>query len=77
MTPAGEPYFVMELVSGLPLSKFCDEDRLTPTQRLELFVQICQGVQHAHQKGMYQWFVANRPPDDPDTFQSLNSLAHC
>jgi WD40 repeat protein/serine/threonine protein kinase len=51
-TPGGRPYFVMELVKGTPITKFCDEHRLTPRQRLELFVQICQAVQHAHQKGV-------------------------
>src|SRR5262249_2944536 len=48
----GQPFFVMELVNGLPLSKFCDEARLTPKERLELFVPICQALQHAHQKGI-------------------------
>jgi serine/threonine protein kinase len=52
LTPAGQPFFVMELVNGLPLTKFCDEARLTPRQRLELFVPICQAVQHAHHKGI-------------------------
>ncbi len=52
LTPAGQPFFVMELVNGLPLTKFCDEARLTPRDRLELFVPICQAVQHAHQKGI-------------------------
>ena len=52
MTPSGQPFFVMELVNGLPLTKFCDEARLTPRERLELFVPICQAVQHAHQKGI-------------------------
>ncbi len=52
MTPTGQPFFVMELVNGLPLTKFCDELRLTPQARLELFVPICQAVQHAHQKGI-------------------------
>src|SRR6516165_10034477 len=52
ITSAGHPYFVMELVNGLPLTKFCDEARLTPRQRLELFVPICQAVQHAHHKGI-------------------------
>jgi tetratricopeptide (TPR) repeat protein len=52
LTPTGQPFFVMELVNGLPLTKFCDEARLTPRQRLELFVPICQAVQHAHQKGI-------------------------
>ena len=52
LTPTGQPFFVMELVNGLPLTKFCDEARLTPKERLELFVPICQAVQHAHQKGI-------------------------
>ncbi len=49
---SGRPYFVMELVKGVPLTKYCDEHRLTPRQRLELFVPVCQAVQHAHQKGI-------------------------
>jgi len=48
----GSSFFVMELVNGLPLTKFCDEARLTTKERLELFVPICQAVQHAHQKGI-------------------------
>lgn len=52
MTPTGQPFFVMDLVNGLPLTKFCDELKLTPKARLELFVPICQAVQHAHQKGI-------------------------
>src|SRR5262249_42208425 len=52
LTPTGQPFFVMELVNGLPLTKFCDEARLTTNVRLELFVAICQAVQHAHQKGI-------------------------
>jgi serine/threonine protein kinase len=51
-TPSGRPYFVMELVHGVPLVKFCDDSRLTLQQRLELFVQICHAIQHAHQKGI-------------------------
>ena len=46
------PYFVMELVKGIPITKYCDEHRLTPRQRLELFVPVCQALQHAHQKGI-------------------------
>src|SRR5262249_29384361 len=49
---AGRPYFVMELVKGVPITKYCDEHRLTPRQRLELFVPVCQAIQHAHQKGI-------------------------
>jgi WD40 repeat protein len=48
----GRPYFVMELVKGVPITHYCDEHRLTPNQRLELFVPVCQAVQHAHQKGI-------------------------
>jgi eukaryotic-like serine/threonine-protein kinase len=51
-TPSGRPYFVMELVNGVPITKFCDERKLTPRQRLELFIPICQAIQHAHQKGI-------------------------
>jgi serine/threonine protein kinase len=49
---SGRPYFVMELVKGVPITKYCDEHRLTLRQRLELFVPVCQAVQHAHQKGI-------------------------
>jgi serine/threonine protein kinase len=48
----GRPYFVMELVKGAPITQYCDEHRLTPQQRLELFVPVCQAIQHAHQKGI-------------------------
>jgi eukaryotic-like serine/threonine-protein kinase len=49
---AGRPYFVMELVHGVPITKYCDDNHLTPRQRLELFVPVCQAIQHAHQKGI-------------------------
>jgi tetratricopeptide (TPR) repeat protein len=52
LTADRHPFFVMELVNGLPLNKFCDDAKLTPRERLELFVPICQAVQHAHQKGI-------------------------
>jgi serine/threonine protein kinase/Tfp pilus assembly protein PilF len=52
MTPSGRPYFVMELVKGVPITEFCDRNHLAPRQRLELFVSVCQAVQHAHQKGI-------------------------
>jgi serine/threonine protein kinase/tetratricopeptide (TPR) repeat protein len=51
-TALGRPYFVMELVKGVPITEFCDRHQLTPRQRLELFVSVCQAVQHAHQKGI-------------------------
>jgi eukaryotic-like serine/threonine-protein kinase len=46
------PYFVMELVKGIPITEYCDRQKLTPQQRLELFVPVCQAIQHAHQKGI-------------------------
>jgi serine/threonine protein kinase/tetratricopeptide (TPR) repeat protein len=51
-TDTGRPYFVMELVKGVPITDYCDENNLTPRERLELFVPICQAIQHAHQKGI-------------------------
>jgi serine/threonine protein kinase len=48
----GRPYFVMELVKGVPITRYCDEHKLTPRERLELFIPVCQAVQHAHQKGI-------------------------
>jgi WD40 repeat protein/serine/threonine protein kinase len=53
LTPAyGRPYFVMELVKGVTITKYCDEHQLTPRERMELFVPVCQAIQHAHQKGI-------------------------
>ncbi|MCI0377130.1 MAG: tetratricopeptide repeat protein [Gemmataceae bacterium] len=49
---AGRPYFVMELVQGMPITAYCDKHHLTPRERLELFVPVCHAVQHAHQKGI-------------------------
>src|SRR5262249_5250614 len=51
-TESGRPYFVMELVRGVSITQFGDANRLTPRQRLELFVSVCQAVQHAHTKGI-------------------------
>src|SRR5207248_8251531 len=51
-TEAGRPYFVMELVKGVPITKYCDREHLTPKERLQLFIPVCQAVQHAHQKGI-------------------------
>jgi serine/threonine protein kinase/tetratricopeptide (TPR) repeat protein len=49
---SGRPFFVMELVKGMPITRYCDEHRLTPRERLELFVPVCQAIQHAHTKGI-------------------------
>ncbi len=51
-TESGRPYFVMELVKGIPITRFCDENQRTPRERLELFIPVCHAVQHAHQKGI-------------------------
>jgi serine/threonine protein kinase/Flp pilus assembly protein TadD len=51
-TESGRPYFVMELVRGIPITDYCDKHKLTTKERLELFMNVCQAVQHAHQKGI-------------------------
>jgi serine/threonine protein kinase len=51
-TPQGQPYFVMEYVPGLPITEYCDQKRLKIRDRLGLFIQACEGVQHAHQKAI-------------------------
>ena len=51
-TDAGRPFFVMEFVRGLPITDYCEQKNLSIPQRLELFVQVCYGIQHAHQKGI-------------------------
>jgi serine/threonine protein kinase len=51
-TENGQPFFVMELVKGVPITNYCDTHKLTPRHRLELFVPVCQAIQHAHQKGI-------------------------
>jgi eukaryotic-like serine/threonine-protein kinase len=51
-TGAGRPYFVMDLVKGVPITWYCDQAHLTPRQRSELFIPVCQAIQHAHQKGI-------------------------
>jgi serine/threonine protein kinase len=51
-TGEGDPWFAMEYVPGLPITEFCDQDRLTTRARLELFVEVCEAIQHAHQRGV-------------------------
>src|ERR1035437_6934396 len=51
-TDSGRPYFVMELVRGIKITEHCDANNLDARQRLELFVQVCHAIQHAHQKGI-------------------------
>jgi WD40 repeat protein/serine/threonine protein kinase len=51
-TESGRPFFVMELVWGMKITEFCDQKKLSPRERLDLFIQVCQAIQHAHQKGI-------------------------
>src|SRR5690349_6646560 len=51
-TDSGRPYFVMELVAGVPITEYCNLEKLTPAERLRLFIDVCRAVQHAHQKGI-------------------------
>ena len=51
-TAEGQPYFAMEYVQGLPITEYCDEKRLSPSERLLVFTKVCEGVQHAHQKAI-------------------------
>ena len=51
-TDSGRPYFVMELVRGVPVTEYCDKNQVATGERLELFIKVCQAVQHAHQKGI-------------------------
>ncbi|MBI1177635.1 protein kinase, partial [bacterium] len=51
-TDTGRPYFVMELVKGIPITKYCDQEKLNTTERLDLFIKVCHAIQHAHQKGI-------------------------
>ena len=51
-TETGRPYFVMELVRGIKITDYCDQNNLSTRERLDLFIQVCQAIQHAHQKGI-------------------------
>ncbi|MBX9735388.1 MAG: serine/threonine protein kinase, partial [Phycisphaerales bacterium] len=51
-TRAGRPFFVMEIVRGVPITAYCEENRLSPRERIELMIPVCQAIQHAHQKGI-------------------------
>jgi serine/threonine protein kinase len=53
--PAGRPYFVMELVRGIKITDYCEQNQLSTRQRLDLFMSVCQAIQHAHQKDNMGW----------------------
>src|SRR5436190_1671874 len=52
VTQTGRPFFVMELVQGVPITRYCDDHQVSTEERLKLFISICQAIQHAHQKGV-------------------------
>ena len=54
LTEDGRPYFVMEYVAGVPITEHCDRQQLSVRERLELFIKVCNGIHHAHQKGIIQ-----------------------
>ncbi len=64
-TPQGAPYFVMEYVAGVPITAYCDNHRLSTRERLELFMHVCEGVQHAHQKAIIHRDLKPRTSSSP------------
>jgi len=71
-TQSGRPYFVMELVRGVKITEYCDQHSLTTEDRLKLFVQVCQAVQHAHQRGIIHRDIK---PSNILVMQSLEGVA--
>src|SRR6266705_4983114 len=71
-TEAGRPYFVMELVRGVKITEYCDQHSLTTEERLKLFVQVCEAIQHAHQKGIIHRDIK---PSNILVTQSLEGVA--
>jgi serine/threonine protein kinase len=67
-TEAGRPYFVMELIRGVPITEYCDQHNLSTNERLKLFQDLCGAVQHAHQKG-----IIHRDLKPANTFPDLGS----
>ncbi|UCD52297.1 MAG: hypothetical protein JSW27_06600 [Phycisphaerales bacterium] len=61
-TETGRPCFVMELVRGIPITQYCDHEKFRTRDRLDLFVQVCYAIQHAHQKGITSWDPGRRSP---------------
>jgi serine/threonine protein kinase len=71
-TESGRPYFVMELVRGVKITEYCDQHSLATEDRLKLFVQVCQAVQHAHQRGIIHRDIK---PSNILVTQSLQGVA--
>src|SRR5256885_1610197 len=64
-TETGRPYFVMELVRGIKITEYCDQNKLSTDERLKLFVQVCHAIQHAHQKGIIGYRAGHNAPNHP------------
>lgn len=65
-TETGRPFFAMELVKGVPITRYCDEFQMGAVGRLELFIKVCQAIQHAHQKGIiHRGHQTFQCPGDP------------
>jgi serine/threonine protein kinase len=71
-TDTGRPYFVMELVRGIPITDYCDQKQLNIRSRVELFIQVCQAIQHAHQKGIIHRDI--KPSNVLVTIQDSNAV---
>ena len=77
ITDTGSPYFVMELVKGVPITEYCDARKLTPQQRLKLFIPVCQAIQHAHQKGIIHRDITLASSNPTvSRFQADNALSY-
>jgi serine/threonine protein kinase len=74
-TATGRPYFVMDLVKGVPITEFCDQHRLPTEERLRLFMKVCAGVQHAHQKGVIHRDI--KPSNDSATECPIQEPTGC
>jgi eukaryotic-like serine/threonine-protein kinase len=73
-TPQGQPYFAMEYVDGLPINQYCDDKRLGIRARLQLFLQVCDGVQHAHQKAIIHHWLPIRALRQSSNMRSTTQL---